>query len=50
MGVLETYRAVNQSLLVALDGTQSFSSKAIHCSHGSTREQANGQVRDVHTA
>ena len=45
--MLETDRSVNQSLLVALDGTEYFSSKAIHCSHCSTREQANGQVRDV---
>jgi hypothetical protein len=41
---------VNQSLLVVLDGTEYFSSKAIHCPHCSTREHANGQVRYVHSA
>ena len=49
-GVLETYRDVNQSLLVALDGTEYFSSKTIHCSQCSTREHPNGQVRYGHTA
>jgi hypothetical protein len=49
-GVLDTYRSVNHSLLLALDGTEYFSSKAIHCPHCSTREHANGQVRYVHSA
>ncbi len=49
-GVLERYRAINQSLLVALDGTAYFSSSAIHCPHCSTRERANGQVRYGHSA
>lgn len=49
-GVLDIYRDVNHSLLVALDGTDYFSSKTIHCPNCSTREHANGQVRFFHTA
>ena len=48
--MLETDRSVNQSLRVALDGTESFSSKTIHCPRCSTHESANGQVRDAPTA
>lgn len=42
-GVLETDRSVNQSLRVALDGAESFSSQTIHCPRCSTHESANGQ-------
>lgn len=44
-GVLNTYRSVNPSLRVALDGAEYFSSKTLQCPHCSTREQTNGQVR-----
>ena len=49
-GVIERYRAVNQTLLLALDGTEYFSSPTIHCPHCSTRRHANGQVTYYHTA
>ncbi len=49
-GVIERYRSVNQTLLLALDGTEYFSSASIHCPQCSTRQQANGQVRYYHTA
>jgi hypothetical protein len=49
-GVIERYRAVNQTLLLALEGTEYFSSPTIHCPNCSTRQQANGQVRYYHTA
>jgi hypothetical protein len=49
-GVIERYRAVNQTLLLALDGTEYFSSQTIHCPHCSTRQHANGQVTYCHTA
>lgn len=49
-GIVETYRAVNQTLLLALDGTEYFSSPTIHCPQCSTRRHANGQVTYFHTA
>src|SRR5512144_678325 len=49
-GVIDRYRAVNQTLLLALDGTEYFSSRAIHCPNCSTRRHANGQVTYSHTA
>jgi hypothetical protein len=49
-GVVETYRSVNQTLLLALDGTEYFSSPTIHCSQCSTRHHANGQVTYFHSA
>jgi hypothetical protein len=49
-GVVETYRSVNQTLLLALDGTEYFSSPTIHCPQCSTRHHANGSVTYCHTA
>ena len=49
-GVIDTYRSVQQTLLIALDGIEYFSSPAIHCPHCSTRTQANGHVTYFHTA
>jgi hypothetical protein len=49
-GAIERHRSVNRTLLLALDGTEYFSSARIHCPHCSTRQQANGQVRYHHTA
>ena len=49
-GVIETYRSVNQTLLLAFDGTEYFSSHAIHCPQCSTRHHANGQVTYCHVA
>lgn len=49
-GVVETYRSVNQTLLLAFDGVEYFSSHAIHCPNCSTRTHANGQVTYFHTA
>jgi hypothetical protein len=49
-GVVETYRSVNQTLLLVFDGTEYFSSPTIHCPNCSTRHHANGQVRYFHTA
>ena len=47
-GILDTYRSVNQTLLIAIDGTDYFSSTAIHCRHCSTRTHADGQVTYGH--
>ena len=49
-GHLETYRSYNGDLLVALDGTQTFSSNTIHCQNGSTRNHQNGTATYSHTA
>ena len=49
-GVVETYRSVNQTLLLAFDGVQYFSSCAIHCPQCSVRQHANGAVTYSHTA
>lgn len=49
VGILDTYRSVNQTLLIAFDGTEYFSSSAIHCPHCSTRTHAQGQVTYFHT-
>jgi hypothetical protein len=49
-GVIETYRSVNQTLLLAFDGTEYFSSHTIPCPNCSTRQHANGQVTYCHTA
>ena len=48
--MIETYRSVNQTLLLAFDGVEYFSSHAIHCPNCSTRQHANGQVTYSHTA
>lgn len=49
-GVVERYRSVNDTLLLAFDGTEYFCSYRVHCAHCSTRRQANGQVRYSHSA
>jgi hypothetical protein len=49
-GVIDRYRAVNQTLLLAFDGTAYFSSHTIHCPQCSTRHHANGAVTYSHTA
>jgi len=49
-GVVDSHRSLNGSLLLALDGTEYFSSKCIHCGQCSTRQHANGTVTYFHTA
>lgn len=49
-GIVDSYRSVNDTLLLALDGTEYFSSKALHCENCSVRQLANGQVRYSHAA
>lgn len=48
-GVVDSYRAPGGALLLALDGTEYFSSQAIRCEHCSTRRHANGQETCFHT-
>jgi hypothetical protein len=48
-GVLDSYRGVNNTLLLALDGTRYFSSQKLNCACCSTQGHANGQVTYFHT-
>lgn len=48
-GVLAGYRSHANCLLVALDGTEYFSSKKIHCAQCSHRELNNGQTNYFHS-
>lgn len=47
---MDTYRSVGGAVLLALDGTEYFSSPAIHCAPCSTRQHANGKVTYYHAA
>ncbi len=49
-GVVDSYRSVGGTLLLALDGTEHFSSQAIHCGQCSTRRHANGKTTYFHSA
>jgi hypothetical protein len=48
-GVVDSHRSLNGSLLLAFDGTEYFSSQAIHCDKCSTRQHANGTVTYFHS-
>jgi hypothetical protein len=48
-GHLKPFRAVNDQLLVALDGTQYHSSNKIHCDNCSVKEHRNGTTSYSHT-
>jgi hypothetical protein len=48
-GVLQGYRSHAQQLLIALDGTQYFTSKTIHCPQCSQRVLSNGQTQYFHS-
>lgn len=47
--LLEPFRVLDHQLLVSLDGTQYFSSKAIHCQNCLARQLSNGQLLYYHT-
>jgi hypothetical protein len=46
----DSFRVLGEQLLVALDGTTSFASHAIHCSNCLTRQLANGHTLYSHPA
>ena len=50
LGELDNHRGLGGGLLVALDGTEYFSSEAISCPHCSTRTLANGKTQHFHVA
>ena len=49
-GHLDGFRSYNNNLLCALDGTQYFSSKTIHCDNCSTKKHKNGSITYSHSA
>jgi hypothetical protein len=49
LGHLEPYRSSNGDLLVAMDGTQYFSSSTIHCDQCNVTHHKNGTVTYSHT-
>jgi len=48
-GQLDSYRSINNDLLIAMDGVQYFSSPTIHCDHCNTREHKNATITYSHT-
>jgi DNA-directed RNA polymerase subunit RPC12/RpoP len=48
-GILDRFRSHANSLLIAIDGTEYFSSQKIHCPNCSHRELANGKTNYFHT-
>ena len=49
-GELEQFRVMNGQLLISMDGTSYFSSKAIHCPNCQHRTSASGETTYYHTA
>ena len=49
-GILQSFRGVNDSTLIALDGTWYHSSQKIHCPHCSSLEHKSGEVTYYHSA
>ena len=48
-GHFEPFRSYNGNLLIALDGTQYFSSKSIHCENCNQKRHKNGTITYSHT-
>jgi hypothetical protein len=48
--LLDSFRVLDHQLLVSLDGTQYFSSQALHCPNCLTRQLSNGHTLYYHTA
>jgi hypothetical protein len=48
-GVVAGYRSFERQLLIALDGTQYFASKRLHCPQCSQRQLSNGQTQYFHS-
>jgi len=47
-GIVDNFRHINQTLLLALDGTEYFSSQKIHCACCSTQQHTHGQISNSH--
>ncbi len=48
-GLLDDYRSYAEQLLIAIDGTEYFSSKKIHCEQCNSRVLNNGETRYFHS-
>jgi len=48
-GQLKSFRSFAGTLLMAMDGTEYFSSSQIHCPHCSTRQLKSGEMRYCHS-
>ncbi len=48
-GHLDKFRDFDNNLLIALDGTEYFSSQQIHCPHCSTRTMKSGEIHYFHS-
>lgn len=48
-GIVDNYRFLNQTVLLAMDGVEYFSSKKVSCPCCSTKRHTNGQVTYHHT-
>ena len=48
-GSLDRFRAINGDILVAMDGTQYFSSSKIHCANCNTKHYKNGSTNYSHS-
>jgi hypothetical protein len=48
-GALQSFRSFAGNLLMAMDGTEYFSSSQIHCPHCSTRQLKSGEMRYFHS-
>jgi len=49
-GELEQFRVLNEQLLVSMDGTSYFTSKAVHCANCQHRTTTKGETTYYHTA
>ena len=47
--LLNKFSGYNKNLLIAIDGTEYFSSEKIHCEHCSRRKMNNGNIRYLHS-
>ena len=47
---LDSFKGINDNLLIALDGTEFFSSDNIGCENCSTKKQKDGTIRNFHSA
>jgi hypothetical protein len=48
-GKLNSFRGIDENLLIAMDGTEYFSSSKIHCPQCSTRKLKSGEMRYFHS-
>jgi hypothetical protein len=49
-GILKSYRCLNETVLIALDGTWAISSDTIHCDHCMTKTSSDGSTVYYHSA